>query len=324
MPIVLVSVGPERTQTIERAVAARCATGRACRREPRDADPDPRRRRRRRASTPWPGSWPASRASTRSSSRRAAPRIAEPSRGSAASGRRPARSGGGRRRVARRGGAPSSSSSARRRRSRPASPMRCATAGIAVFGPSPAAAADRDRARRSATRSPRRPASGWPAPARSTDGPGGASRSRPSSPAAGSRRRRQGRRPRRRQGRDGLRIAGEAERAIERWLRAPARTRRGSRRARVVVEERLSGREASVIAAVRRPRRAARCPPRATTSGCGDGDTGPNTGGMGAYSPLPDLPDAAVDGILASVPPADPRRAGPPRHARSAAPCTPA
>ena len=32
-----------------------------------------------------------------------------------------------------------------------------------------------------------------------------------------------------------------------------------------------------------------------------DGDLGPNTGGMGAYSPLPDLPEAAVDEILATV-----------------------
>src|SRR4029077_19103181 len=29
-----------------------------------------------------------------------------------------------------------------------------------------------------------------------------------------------------------------------------------------------------------------------------DGDRGPNTGGMGAYSPLPDLPDAAADDLL--------------------------
>ncbi len=32
-----------------------------------------------------------------------------------------------------------------------------------------------------------------------------------------------------------------------------------------------------------------------------DGDHGPNTGGMGAYSPLPDLPDAAVEAIVAGV-----------------------
>jgi phosphoribosylamine--glycine ligase len=32
-----------------------------------------------------------------------------------------------------------------------------------------------------------------------------------------------------------------------------------------------------------------------------DGDVGPNTGGMGAYSPLPDLPDDLVDRIVTSV-----------------------
>ena len=32
----------------------------------------------------------------------------------------------------------------------------------------------------------------------------------------------------------------------------------------------------------------------------GDGDAGPNTGGMGAYSPLPDLPDADVARIVAA------------------------
>ncbi|GHP16948.1 phosphoribosylamine--glycine ligase [Rhodococcus sp. NKCM2511] len=33
----------------------------------------------------------------------------------------------------------------------------------------------------------------------------------------------------------------------------------------------------------------------------GDGDTGPNTGGMGAYTPLPWLPDGAVDEIVRDV-----------------------
>ncbi|CAM3898971.1 phosphoribosylamine--glycine ligase [Smaragdicoccus niigatensis] len=33
----------------------------------------------------------------------------------------------------------------------------------------------------------------------------------------------------------------------------------------------------------------------------GDGDTGPNTGGMGAYTPLPWLPDAMVDRIVTEV-----------------------
>ena len=33
----------------------------------------------------------------------------------------------------------------------------------------------------------------------------------------------------------------------------------------------------------------------------GDGDTGPNTGGMGAYTPLPWLPEGMVDQIVADV-----------------------
>ncbi len=66
----------------------------------------------------------------------------------------------------------------------------------------------------------------------------------------------------------------------------------------VVVEERLSGREASVIALcdgrVALPMPIARDHKRLA-----DGDRGPNTGGMGAYSPLPDLPDEAADDIVA-------------------------
>src|SRR5207237_9365377 len=33
----------------------------------------------------------------------------------------------------------------------------------------------------------------------------------------------------------------------------------------------------------------------------GDGDTGPNTGGMGAYAPLPWAPPTLVDDVLATV-----------------------
>ena len=67
---------------------------------------------------------------------------------------------------------------------------------------------------------------------------------------------------------------------------------------RVVVEERLRGPEASVIAlcdgAVALALPAARDHKR-----LGDGDTGPNTGGMGAYSPLADVDDALVAEVLA-------------------------
>ncbi len=68
----------------------------------------------------------------------------------------------------------------------------------------------------------------------------------------------------------------------------------------LVVEERLTGREASVIAICDGTRAVALPAARDHKRLC-DGDAGPNTGGMGAYSPLPDLDDAAVEAILESV-----------------------
>ena len=66
----------------------------------------------------------------------------------------------------------------------------------------------------------------------------------------------------------------------------------------VVVEERLEGREASLIALCD-GRDALALPIARDHKRLGDGDTGPNTGGMGAYSPLPDLPDADADDLIA-------------------------
>lgn len=66
----------------------------------------------------------------------------------------------------------------------------------------------------------------------------------------------------------------------------------------VVVEERLEGREASLIALCD-GRDALALPMARDHKRLGDGDTGPNTGGMGAYSPLPDLPDADADDLTA-------------------------
>jgi len=68
----------------------------------------------------------------------------------------------------------------------------------------------------------------------------------------------------------------------------------------LVVEERLEGREASVIAICDGTRAVALPAARDHKRLC-DGDRGPNTGGMGAYSPLPDLDDAAVERILETV-----------------------
>ena len=68
--------------------------------------------------------------------------------------------------------------------------------------------------------------------------------------------------------------------------------------ARVVVEERLRGPEASVIALCD-GRDALALPAARDHKRLGDGDRGPNTGGMGAYAPLPDLDDGSVADIVA-------------------------
>jgi phosphoribosylamine--glycine ligase len=68
----------------------------------------------------------------------------------------------------------------------------------------------------------------------------------------------------------------------------------------LVIEERLEGREASVIAVCDGARAVALPAARDYKRLCDD-DRGPNTGGMGAYSPLPDLRDAAVERVLETV-----------------------
>ncbi len=68
----------------------------------------------------------------------------------------------------------------------------------------------------------------------------------------------------------------------------------------LVIEERLAGHEASLIAMCDGTRAVALPAARDHKRLC-DGDRGPNTGGMGAYSPLPDLDDGAVEAILRTV-----------------------
>jgi len=67
--------------------------------------------------------------------------------------------------------------------------------------------------------------------------------------------------------------------------------------ARVVVEERLHGLEASLIA-ICDGRDALALPLARDHKRLGDGDLGPNTGGMGAYSPLPDLGDEMIPALV--------------------------
>jgi phosphoribosylamine--glycine ligase len=70
--------------------------------------------------------------------------------------------------------------------------------------------------------------------------------------------------------------------------------------ANVVVEEFLDGPEVSLFA-VTDGEHAVPLQPAQDFKRVGDGDTGPNTGGMGAYSPLPWAPPGLVDEIMATV-----------------------
>ncbi|HZN20715.1 MAG TPA: phosphoribosylamine--glycine ligase [Micromonosporaceae bacterium] len=69
---------------------------------------------------------------------------------------------------------------------------------------------------------------------------------------------------------------------------------------RVVVEEYLSGPEVSLFA-VTDGTAAVPLLPAQDFKRVGDGDTGPNTGGMGSYAPLPWAPPGLVDEVLARV-----------------------
>jgi len=68
----------------------------------------------------------------------------------------------------------------------------------------------------------------------------------------------------------------------------------------VVIEEYLSGPEVSVFAMCSGTGAVPLTPAR-DYKRLGDGDTGPNTGGMGAYSPVDDLPDGLVEEVMDTV-----------------------
>ncbi len=68
----------------------------------------------------------------------------------------------------------------------------------------------------------------------------------------------------------------------------------------VVIEERLTGPEVSLLAFCD-GQTAVPLPPARDHKRAYDGDTGPNTGGMGVYTPPPDVPPARVDEIMRTV-----------------------
>ena len=68
----------------------------------------------------------------------------------------------------------------------------------------------------------------------------------------------------------------------------------------VVVEEGMAGPEVSLLA-ITDGRAVARFPAARDYKPIGEGNTGPNTGGMGSVSPVPDIPDALADELLDRV-----------------------
>lgn len=85
----------------------------------------------------------------------------------------------------------------------------------------------------------------------------------------------------------------EAEKALDRCMRKQSFGMAGDR---VVIEEALEGEEASFLALCD----GETVVPLASSQDhkpIGEGDTGPNTGGMGAYSPAPILPESELDNV---------------------------
>jgi len=68
----------------------------------------------------------------------------------------------------------------------------------------------------------------------------------------------------------------------------------------VVIEEMLTGQEATVLALVD-GKSIYVCEPLQDHKPIGDGDTGPNTGGMGAYSPVPIIDDRMMNRIQSEI-----------------------
>jgi phosphoribosylamine--glycine ligase len=85
----------------------------------------------------------------------------------------------------------------------------------------------------------------------------------------------------------------EADRAIDEIL---VRRAHGTAGARIVVEEKLEGEEASVIA-LADGKDFLLLAPAQDHKRVGEGDEGPNTGGMGAYSPAPVVTPALLDEV---------------------------
>lgn len=97
----------------------------------------------------------------------------------------------------------------------------------------------------------------------------------------------------------GVLVTESLERA-NRWVDECIDGRFGGKGAAVVIEEFLDGDEVSVFF-ICADGKAVAFEPARDYKRLADGDAGPNTGGMGSYSPVPDLPEDLVDWTLEHV-----------------------
>jgi len=88
----------------------------------------------------------------------------------------------------------------------------------------------------------------------------------------------------------GVFVCENRQQALQALQRLGDQTEFGTAGQRVVLEERLHGEEASVLA-ITDGRTLVTLPPAQDHKPAYDGDRGPNTGGMGAYSPTPVVPN---------------------------------
>ncbi|EKP95691.1 phosphoribosylamine--glycine ligase [Thermaerobacter subterraneus] len=98
----------------------------------------------------------------------------------------------------------------------------------------------------------------------------------------------------------GVLVCDDAAASLEAVRRLMRQGVLGAAGRRVVIEERLEGRELSVLA-VTDGRRAHLLAPARDYKRLEDGDRGPNTGGMGAFSPVPGVSPALLDAIRRSI-----------------------
>ena len=88
----------------------------------------------------------------------------------------------------------------------------------------------------------------------------------------------------------GVIVCSGREEALDAVQRIAGQKEFGDAGNQLVIEERLDGQEVSVLA-ITDGQTIVTLPPAQDHKRAGDGDTGPNTGGMGAYSPAPVLDD---------------------------------